>query len=152
MFSDKSSNIRYGWHRTFSIASLQLCLVLAVCFPSLTLAEAVGRSQGSVEFEILTPSTPLQLNLVGTFPRNFLFPDSENSGSGSFAGLGNATCTPSACLNSNVGTALKIQLSNDLSCSSSPNGKFGGLEDSFAGFGSRLTRAGTFAIDVRFTT
>ena len=46
----------------------------------------------------------------------------------------------------------EIQLSNNLSCTSSPDGVYGGLEDSFALFGARNTSGTSLSLDLRFTT
>ena len=147
-------NSRYTWTQRSRIAGLGMCLLWALCLPASALAKAMGSTTASLLFEITSPSLPagLTLNGGGTSPTNFLFPEFDNSGTGSLTGMGAASCTPAGCTNPLPGANLKIQLSNDLSCTSSPDGKYGGLEDSFANFGARNTSGFSRSLDLRFTT
>ncbi len=92
------------------------------------------------------------LNGGGTNPSNFLFPDAGNGGNGSFIGNGTAGCTPPGCTDPHPGTDIMYQLSTDLTCTANPDGTFGGLEDSFAGFGARNTTGSSQTLDLRFTS
>ncbi len=131
-----------------------MCLLSAMWLPDSARADAIGSSTGSLVFEITSPTVPanLKLNPGGTSPSNFLFPDLDNSGNGSLTSMGAAGCTPAGCVDPEPGVDFKIQLSTDLSCSSSPDGTYGGLEDSFALFGARNTSGGSLSLDLRFTT
>ncbi len=135
-------------------ASLSVCLLSVLWLPVLARADADGSSTSSLVFEITSPTVPagLTLNPGGAFPGNFLFPDGDNSGTGSLTGMGQATCTPAGCETNPAGVDLEIQLSTDLSCISSPDGMYGGLEDSFALFGARNTSGTSLSLDLRFTT
>lgn len=137
--------------------SLGAVVAWTLCMPISAQAGAVSESTGSLEFEIIAPAVlppNIRLNIGGTFPSRFLFPDPGNAGAGSLIGLGEAGCTPDGCADQESGTDINIQLSTDLTCTSSPDGTYGGLEDTFAGFAvSRGSAVGTqVSFDLRFTT
>ena len=118
-------------------------------------AESEGSAEGLLELQITSPmSLPpgFTLNPGGTIPSNFLFPDAGNSGAGSLTALGSASCTPTGCTDPDAGLDLEYQLSNDLTCASTPDGTYGGLEDSFAAFGASNSTGGSVTLGLRFTT
>ena len=130
--------------------------LLSALWPALPArGAAVGSSTGTLEFEITAPASlppGFTLNPGGTIPGTFVFPDSSNSGAGSVTGLGSAACTPSGCTSPAPGLDLEYQLSTDLTCTSSPDGTYGGLEDTFALFGVSNMTGGSVALGLRFTT
>ncbi len=154
MFVYNTRDIRYIWTRRVRIAGLGMCLLWAQWLPVPARAEAVAGAKGSLMFEITSTTVPanLTLNPGGTSPSNSLFPDFGNSGAGSLTGMGDANCTPAGCTDPKPNVDLEIQISNDLTCTSNPDGTYGGLEDSFALFGGNNTSGGSLSLDLRFTT
>lgn len=118
-------------------------------------AESEGHAEGSLELEITSPASlppGFTLNPGGTIPSSFLFPDAGNSGAGSLTGLGSAGCTPAGCTDPGAGLDIEYQLTNDLTCVSSPDGTYGGLEDSFALFGASNSTGQSVTLGLRFTS
>lgn len=116
-------------------------------------ASSTSTSIGSIELSISSPATlpsGFVLNPGGTSPGNFAFPDSGNSGNGTFTGMGSASCTPKGCTSPVAGTDLQYQLTTDLSCSADSIGIYGGLEDSFALFGSSNMTGGSVTLELSF--
>ncbi len=130
-------------------------LLAGALLPPAARAESEGSAEGSMVLEITSPmSLPpgFTLNPGGTIPSNFAFPDAGNSGAGSLTALGSASCTPAGCTDPGAGLDIEYQLATDLTCASSPDGTYGGLEDSFALFGASNTTGGNVTLGLRFTT